>query len=107
MNDKALLRNSSEIIRVCATFDFQKMFNCPHGDVGLFYYKRNLSVYNFTAFEVGKKERTCFMWSECTGKRGANEVSSCLLQFVKKSYNKVPRNSYSGLITARVKSAIM
>ncbi|XP_022824803.1 uncharacterized protein LOC111355254 [Spodoptera litura] len=79
-NDKEQAIKSPDT--VCATFDFQKILNCPHGDVGLFYYKRKLSIFNFTVFDLGLKEGTCYMWTECTGKRGANEVSSCLMHFV-------------------------
>lgn len=52
-HDKESAINSANT--VCATFDFQKNFNSPHGDVGLFYYKRKLSVYNFTVFDMGQK----------------------------------------------------
>ena len=34
---------------------------------------------------MGKGEGHCYMWDEQHGKRGANEVGSCLLDFVKKN----------------------
>lgn len=73
---------------ISATFDFQKILNSPHGDVGLLYYKRKLSVYNFTVFDMANKAGFCYMWTECTGKRGANEVSSCLMMFMKNLIDK-------------------
>ncbi|KAI8435869.1 hypothetical protein MSG28_004078 [Choristoneura fumiferana] len=85
-DDKIVAQNSPEI--VCATFDFQKILNCPHGDVGLLYYKRKLSIYNFTIFDLANKEGFCYMWTECTAKRGANEVSSCLSIFIKTLIDK-------------------
>ncbi|KAJ8732654.1 hypothetical protein PYW07_015253 [Mythimna separata] len=32
---------------------------------------------------MGKRKAVCYMWDESVAKRGANEVSSCLLDFVK------------------------
>ncbi|XP_053619324.1 uncharacterized protein LOC128680303 [Plodia interpunctella] len=73
---------------VTATFDFQKVLNAPHGQLSILYYKRKLSVFNFTIFDVGGKEGYCYMWHEGEGKRGANEVSSCLYDFMKKMKEK-------------------
>ncbi|XP_073956599.1 uncharacterized protein [Choristoneura fumiferana] len=67
---------------VTAVFDFQKVLSCPHGDINVFYYKRKLSCFNFTVFDMGKKKAVCYMWDETVAKRGANEVSSCLLNFI-------------------------
>lgn len=33
---------------------------------------------------MGKKEGSCYMWDETSDKRGANEVLSCLLDFIEK-----------------------
>lgn len=33
---------------VTACYDFQKRLNCPHGNVGLCYYKRKLSFITFS-----------------------------------------------------------
>nr|XP_053600103.1 uncharacterized protein LOC128669360 isoform X1 [Plodia interpunctella] len=74
----------SESKIVCATYDFQKLLNCPAGDVSLFYYKRKLSLMHFTVFDTGVKEASCYLWPQNVGKRGANEVGSCLLDFIEK-----------------------
>jgi hypothetical protein len=66
-----------------AVFDFEKVLTCPHGNISIFYYKRKLSCYNFTIFDMGNKKGVCYMWDETVAKRGANEVSSCLLDFIK------------------------
>lgn len=73
---------------VVATFDFQKVLQTPHGEVSIFYYKRKLNTFNFTLFELGNKTATCYMWHECIAKRGANEVSSCLYDFIKVNAEK-------------------
>ncbi|XP_047517963.1 uncharacterized protein LOC125058011 isoform X2 [Pieris napi] len=76
-NDKKeALESKGKIVTAC--FDFQKILNCPHGNVGLFYYKRKLSIYNFTVFDLACQEGYCYMWSEINGKHGACEVASCL-----------------------------
>lgn len=69
---------------IAATFDFQKVLNSPHGEVSVFYYKRKLGSMNLTVFDLAKKRASCYMWHEGEGKRGANEVSSCLADFVSK-----------------------
>lgn len=67
---------------VTAVFDFEKVLQCPHGNINVFYYKRKLSSFNFTVFDIGKRKAVCYMWDESVAKRGANEVSSCLLDFM-------------------------
>ncbi|KAH9636251.1 hypothetical protein HF086_009447 [Spodoptera exigua] len=81
--DKEAAKSSNGKI-LTATFDFQKVLNAPHGNLSILYYKRKLSVFNFTIFNLVDKEGTCFMWHEGQGKRGANEVSSCLMKFISK-----------------------
>ena len=68
-----------------AVFDFQKVLSCPHGQVSLFYYKRKLSCLDFTIFDMGRKKAYCYMWDETVAKRGANEVGSCLLDFIEQN----------------------
>lgn len=77
--------NTSDICT--AMFDFQKINNTPHGEISVLYYKRKLSVYNFTVFDAGLKEATCYMWDETVAKRGANEVASCLFSFINNKVN--------------------
>ncbi|KAH9629615.1 hypothetical protein HF086_002551 [Spodoptera exigua] len=67
---------------VTAVSDFQKVLTCPHGQISIFYYKRKLSAYNFTVFNMGQKKAVCYMWDETIAKRGANEVECCLLDFI-------------------------
>lgn len=41
---------------VTAVFDFEKVLQCPHGNISIFYYKRKLSSFNFTVFDMGKRK---------------------------------------------------
>ena len=65
-----------------ACFDLQKVLNCPRSETCEFYYKNKLSVFNFTLFELANLTGHCFVWNETDAKKGANEVGSCLFQFI-------------------------
>lgn len=43
-----------------------------------------MSVYNFTIYDITRHEDFCYLWSENEAKKGSNEVSSCLLQYIEK-----------------------
>lgn len=73
---------------VSATFDFQKVLSCPHGQMSTLYYKRKLSYYNFTIYNMADKNGYCYVWDESVAKRGANEVASCVYDFIKKNVSK-------------------
>lgn len=63
-------------------FDLQKVLTTPQEDVGSFYYKRKFATYNFNVYDVGKRQAYCYRWCESDGKRGSNEIGSCLLRFI-------------------------
>lgn len=69
-------------------FDLEQVIFLPQSNRGEIFYKRRLSNYNFTIYNLGTKEGTCFMWHECVAKRGANEISSCLYLFLKEQDSK-------------------
>lgn len=76
----------SELFQV-ACFDLQAALPVPRGDVSSFYYKSRLNCYNFTVCELQQKELgpvESFFWHEGEGKRGASEIGTCLLKFLKK-----------------------
>lgn len=51
---------------------------------GVLYYKRKLSVYNFTIYDIGRHEAFCYIWSEDEARKGSNEVASCLFHYIQK-----------------------
>ena len=63
-------------------FDFQKVLHTPFGKNGQLYYYSKLPVYNFTSFDLIQKQGYCFIWNETVAKRGASEISSCLLKLI-------------------------
>ena len=79
--DKELIADDQALCVAC--FDLQKVLQTPQSEVGEFYYKSKISVYNFTVYDLGTHEGFCYVWTELTAKRGPNEISSCLLKFLK------------------------
>jgi len=54
------------------------------------YYKRKLCCYNFTFYEQAEpNDGHCYLWSEVDGRRGSNEIGSCLLQYLQSLPNTV------------------
>ena len=51
--------------------------------VSQLYYKRKLSVYNFTIYANDSGKASCFTWDKTEGKRGSCEIASCLVTYLK------------------------
>jgi len=73
---------------VVCCFDLQAVLISPRGEVSQFYYKRRLASYNFTVFKNKSKEGICYFWNETIGRRGSNEIGSCLLLFLQNQENE-------------------
>ena len=68
---------------VCAAcFDLEQILLTPKSFESSLYYKRRLSTYNFTIYDLGKKDGFCYTWNETVAKRGSSEVASCILSFI-------------------------
>ncbi|CAB3248457.1 unnamed protein product [Arctia plantaginis] len=67
----------------CATFDLQQVINLPISNESAVFYKRRLSVYNFTIYEMVSHDCFCYTWHEGQSKRGASEISTALYLFLK------------------------
>lgn len=74
--------NKEKMIKVIC-FDLLKVFFCPKSVVGEFFYKRKISCYNFTIFDCTLKNAFCYVWDTTVGGRGAAEISSCVLKYIK------------------------
>lgn len=68
---------------MCAIFDYQKGITLPRADASSFYYKRKLTLHNFTIYDTNNKEALNFMYDESLTGAGPNEVCSCLYLFIK------------------------
>lgn len=80
-NDKE--RSKMEKTFCAAVFDLEQILPVPKCEIGLAYYKLKLSTFNLTVYELGTKRCSCYMWHECVAKRGASEIGSCLIAFIK------------------------
>lgn len=69
---------------IVAVFDLQAVLPTPRGDVSLFYYKSKLNKYNFTIYELKNGKTECYLWHKGEGNRGAEEIATCVLNFIEK-----------------------
>lgn len=83
-SDKQRAKQSNDVVTAC--YDLQKILNTPQSEVSVFYYKRKLAAYNFTIYDMGKNKGHCYFWDETIGRKGSNEISSFVFDFIK---NKV------------------
>lgn len=67
---------------LCVSFDLQKVLNTPHGDNLLLYYARKYAFYNLTVYENITQNSFCFIWGECDGGRGSNEISTIMYKYL-------------------------
>lgn len=70
---------------IVAVYDLQANLPCPRGDVSLFYYKSKLNCHNFTVTELVTNKTESYFWHEGEGKRGVEEIASCVLMFIEKT----------------------
>ena len=58
------LRAQNDCHIVSAVYDLEQVLPCPFLEVSVMFYKRKLSVYNLTVYELGSSDGNCFMWHE-------------------------------------------
>lgn len=78
-NDK---KKASEEL-VVAVYDLQAVLPVPRGDISVFYYLSKVSTYNFTVCEIDTMNTYSYLWHEGEASRGANELATCLLKFLR------------------------
>lgn len=73
-----------ESIHEVYTMDLQSVLLCPKSNVSSQYYKTKLIVHNFSVYDLKRKLRYCFLWSETEVGLTANEFSSIIIYFLQK-----------------------
>lgn len=75
-------------VKTVAVFDLEKVLSLPQSNVNIFHYKRKYPAYNFTVYNLISRQGFCYLWHAQIAKRGANEIASCLLHFIKSEVNR-------------------
>ena len=75
-----LLNNTKCLLVV---FDLENVITLPKAEVGSFFYKRKLTLYNLTAMS-SSKQGYCAIWTECVSGRAGNDIASAFIQIIKK-----------------------
>ena len=68
-----------------ASFDLQQVIFLPRSNRCEVFYKRRLSCYNFSIYNIKSTEAHCFLWNESIAGRGANEIASHLATYLVKA----------------------
>ncbi|XP_065220583.1 uncharacterized protein LOC135845719 isoform X2 [Planococcus citri] len=78
-NDKRLAATDESLIY--GTFDLQAVLVLPYCEDAQAYYKRKMSVYNFTIYD-SNADCVCNVFDECNGRKSSTEISSCLYDYL-------------------------
>ncbi|XP_050308273.1 uncharacterized protein LOC126744763 [Anthonomus grandis grandis] len=78
--DKLIARGDAQVLAF--NFDLQSVLCRPKGPTGQIFYLRKLAVYNLTMYNLANQKVNCYLWDETQGKRGANEIASCVYDFI-------------------------
>lgn len=80
---KEKVEKGEESKLLLAAFDLQQVITLPKSNESAVFYKRRITVFNFTVYNIVSRDCTCFTWSETVSKRGSSEIASCVYDFLK------------------------
>lgn len=80
--------------KLCAIFDYEKGITLPRAEASSFYYKRKLTVHNFTIYDTTSKVAFNFVYDESLTGSGPNEVCSSLFKFIESNHKLGVRQFY-------------
>lgn len=79
---------------LCASFDLQQVIYLPMSKESAIFYKRRLSIYNLTVYNIADRDCHCFTWDETQSKRGSSEISTSVYEALKVYDNKGMTKAY-------------
>ena len=90
---------------LCATFDLQQVIYQPISHDSQIFYKRWLSNFNFTFYNIATKECDCYVWKVAHSKRGSSGMSTAVAKVLKFYDEKVVKKPISlpMAVEARIK----
>nr|CAI5848754.1 unnamed protein product [Callosobruchus analis] len=75
-------QNDATIFSGC--FDLRQVINLPISNDNEVFYKRRLSVFNLTIYDLGSRDCFCFTWHEAASGCGASEIATAVFKTLKK-----------------------
>ncbi|CAH0550293.1 unnamed protein product [Brassicogethes aeneus] len=81
-NFKSAAKNDPKMF--CACFDLQQVISLPISNDNAIFYKRRLSVFNFTIYDLANRDCYCLTWDECSSGRGSSEIATAVIMILKK-----------------------
>ncbi|KAL0822827.1 hypothetical protein ABMA28_004824 [Loxostege sticticalis] len=84
---KDLLKAKTDENFECLTFDLEKTLPLPRIPTSIVFYKRQLWLYNCGIHAGSDESAHCYVWIEGEAGRGAQEVGSCLIKYIKNKLN--------------------
>jgi hypothetical protein len=79
-SDKQAAQNDKSLCVL--NFDLEKVLVTPSTNVSKLYYKRKLSTYNFTIYNLISNDAVCCMWHQANGGKGSSEAATCLYNYI-------------------------
>ena len=79
--DKELAANDQARLKV-VTMDLEQLLLCPKSFSSSVYYKRKLSVHNFTIYDVASKDGQCYLWHEGEGGLDSDEFATIVVDYL-------------------------
>lgn len=80
VEDQKKRHNDQTIL--CTSFDLQKVLGTPNGNNFLLGFSSKYAIFNLTFYESVTRNVKCYLWGECDGKRGANEICTIMYKYL-------------------------
>lgn len=76
------------------SFDLQQVVYLPKSNEDALFYKRRLSNYNFTFYNLADHSCDCYTWHEGESRRGSSEISTAVYMALKDYDDKGVKSAY-------------